>query len=434
MIKNIFNAVFISLFFFSCSDNYEKEIMKNAPQTALSSYKVTPEEAQEVILNFMDAMEDSKQTRSVGEYSSKEIANVKALRRGTFKTRSGYENRNIPIDLDTLMYVVNFSDNNGFALVAADKRTDPIFAIIDEGNYDFEELDEEENESFLSFVDGAIATELEDINQYQGNEATRSVINGWDIIIICYPILKTKWSQGGYNNPNSYGKYCPNKVTGCTVTATAQLLSHFKTMEHVDWSYNGTSGSTNLNWRRIISDCGKYNGSLSPTSTLQSMDEIAHLCRYLGIAFGAKYNVDKKNKNKNSTGVGEDKPIDWFDKWGGLKATKLKKYDETSIINAIRLGPPVYAQGNSGKKKFLFVRIKYTGGHAWIYDGCITATKNGKRQNLIHCNWGWGGSRNGYYLSNVFKANVGPEINDFGTRSAQENYYQYNLEYSLITR
>lgn len=35
MIKNIFNAVFISLFFFSCSDNYEKEIMKNAPQTAL---------------------------------------------------------------------------------------------------------------------------------------------------------------------------------------------------------------------------------------------------------------------------------------------------------------------------------------------------------------------------------------------------------------
>lgn len=205
-------------------------------------------------------------------------------------------------------------------------------------------------------------------------------------------------------------------------------------MEHVDWSYNGTSGSTNLNWRRIISDCGKYNGSLSPTSTPQSVDEITHLCRYLGIAFGAKYNVDKKNKNKNSTSVGEDKPIDWFDKWGGLKATKLKKYDETSIINAIRLGTPVYARGNSGKKKSLFVRIKYTGGHAWIYDGCITATKNGKRQNLIHCNWGWGGSRNGYYLSNVFKANVGPEINDFGTRSGQENYYQYNLEYSLITR
>lgn len=310
MIKKIFYAVFISLFFFSCSEEYVEEAMGDDPQTAQSSYKVTTEEAQEVVLNFMNAMEDSKQTRNTGEYSSKEIANVKALRRNTFKTRSGDENSNIPVDLDTLMYVVNFSNNNGFALVAADKRTDPIFAIIDEGNYDFDKLNEEENESFLSFMDGAIATELEDINQYQGDEATRAVTNGWDIIIIRYPILKTKWSQGGYNNPNSYGKYCPNKVTGCTVTATAQILSHYKTLGHIDWSYNGTSGSTNLNWGRIISDCEKNNGYLFPTSTPQSMDEIAHLCRYLGIAFGAKYNVDKKNKNKNSTSVGEDKPVD----------------------------------------------------------------------------------------------------------------------------
>lgn len=193
MIKKIFYAVFISLFFFSCSEEYVEEAMGDDPQTAQSSYKVTTEEAQEVVLNFMNAMEDSKQTRNTGEYSSKEIANVKALRRNTFKTRSGDENSNIPVNLDTLMYVVNFSNNNGFALVAADKRTDPIFAIIDEGNYNFEKLNEEENESFLSFMDGAIAAELEDINQYQGDEATRTVTNGWDIIIIRYPILKTKW-------------------------------------------------------------------------------------------------------------------------------------------------------------------------------------------------------------------------------------------------
>ena len=65
MIKNIFNAVFISLFFFSCSDNYEKEIMKNAPQTALSSYKVTPEEAQEVILRDIPEIGKFKATNSL---------------------------------------------------------------------------------------------------------------------------------------------------------------------------------------------------------------------------------------------------------------------------------------------------------------------------------------------------------------------------------
>lgn len=49
------------------------------------------------------------------------------------------------------MYVVNFSNDNGFVLVAADKRTEPIFAIIDEGNFNFELLSEEDNDMFLTF-------------------------------------------------------------------------------------------------------------------------------------------------------------------------------------------------------------------------------------------------------------------------------------------
>ena len=157
---------------------------------------------------------------------------------------------------------------------------------------------------------------------------------------------------------------------------------------------------------------------------------MAHLCRYLGNAFGAKY-------KKGTTSVGENKAIDWFNKWGGLKASKLKKYDENPIINAIKNGNPVYGRGNSGRKKFLGITVKYKGGHAWVYDGYISAIKNGKQQNLIHCNWGWGSSisYNGYYLSKVFDTNSGPEIKDTEvTRSGSSNNYKYNLEYSVISR
>ena len=94
-------------------------------------------------------------------------------------------------------------------------------------------------------------------------------------------------------------------------------------------------------------------------------------------------------------------------------------------------------RGNSGRKKFLGITVKYKGGHAWVYDGYISATKNGKQQNLIHCNWGWGSSKfyNGYYLSKVFDTNSGPEIYDNEvTRSGQSGYYKYNLEYSIISR
>ena len=50
-------------------------------------------------------------------------------------------------------------------------------------------------------------------------------------------------------------------------------------------------------------------------------------------------------------------------------------------------------------------------------------------------NWGWGGSRNGYYLSKVFNTPSGAEINDNEvTRGGTANYYKYNLEYSIISK
>ena len=54
----------------------------------------------------------------------------------------------------------------------------------------------------------------------------------------------------------------------------------------------------------------------------------------------------------------------------------------------------------------------------------IWITIQGKQQNLIHCNWGWGSSisYNGYYLSKVFDTNSGPEIKDTEvTRSGSSN-------------
>ena len=398
-------------------DNLESLMQDN---NEIVTYKVTQEEAQSIVQGFVDEMSFISSTRSANEMSHKEISSVYALRKNLIQTRSGADSNDFPIDLDTLMYVVNFSNDNGFVLVAADKRTEPIFAIIDEGNFNFELLSEEDNDMFLTFLN------------FSGNiSQTRATSNGWTINTKYAPILKTKWSQGGENNPNSYGKYCPNKTTGCTVIATAQILSHFQTISHVNWSYNGVGASSDLHWSQIISDCENNNGVLSSTYTPQSLNEVAHLCRYLGIAFGAKYNSD------GSTSVGEDKPIDWFNKWGGLKASKLKEYNESQIITSIKNGNPVYGRGNSGRKKFLGITVKYKGGHAWVYDGYISATKNGKQQNLIHCNWGWGSSKfyNGYYLSKVFDTNSGPEIYDNEvTRSGQSGYYKYNLEYSIISR
>lgn len=41
-------------------------------------------------------------------------------------------------DIDTLLYLVNYADNNGFALLGADQRVPAVYAISPEGSWDYE--------------------------------------------------------------------------------------------------------------------------------------------------------------------------------------------------------------------------------------------------------------------------------------------------------
>jgi hypothetical protein len=120
---------------------------------------------------------------------------------------------------------------------------------------------------------------------------------------------------------------------------------------------------------------------------------------------------------------------------GGLNASSLKGYNESNIISAIKSGYPVLGRGNSGKKKVLGIRVGWKGGHAWVYDGVLVASKDGKSNNFVHCNWGWGGYKNGYYISKAFDTNAGAPIYDSSDeQSGKTPNYKYNLEYSIVKK
>ena len=215
----------------------------------VESFSISPNEAASIALDFASALRNGEETRSVNQ-SILRVHNVQPLKSRNIMTRS--ENKGNELCIDTLLYVVNFSDEQGFALVAADKRTTPIYAIVDSGSLDFDNLRSEENVGFLLFLEGAIGKIVQDVNTNDAIE-TRATTNGWTIIEKYPAMLKTKWDQ-----PDPYNMYCPNnRYTGCTVTATAQILSYYQTIGSVSWSDNGSSGSATLNWSRIISDCEK---------------------------------------------------------------------------------------------------------------------------------------------------------------------------------
>lgn len=73
----------------------------------------------------------------------------------------------------------------------------------------------------------------------------------------------------------------------------------------------------------------------------------------------------------------------------------------------------IYMGGNAICYHVGFVLRKYVDGHGWIIVGYINSRKNNMESlYVVHCNLGWGGLQNGYFLSDVLNAEERPYSED----------------------
>ena len=383
-------------------------------------YKISVDEAKDIVLDFMQVFQGSDSCKTRTKMRNLEIESVEIVDANKVITRSvGIE--------DTLLYAVNFSNNGGYVLVGADRRTEPIFGVIDNGS--FSEKSVEENPNLAYFLNLALGKAVYDVKT-STTKAVNPGIGDYDNVYGSAYHLTSKWGQGA-----PYNVYCPGPYTGCVAVAVAQILSYFPVIGNVSWQDNLASGSAILHWNQIQSDCFKNDGRLNTFTTPQSANEIAHLMRYLGVVLKAEYKDD-------GTSMESKDAINWINDWTSLKATKLKEYNANEIFMAANFfsNKLVYMRGNRGKNDFLGITIKYTGGHAWVADGAFSARRksDNKFVNLYHFNWGWDGSNNGYFLATVFDSS-NPAIKDSelpGYLSLDDDgtpgNYKYNVEYSVI--
>lgn len=189
----------------ACSNEDTLHTEDVAKQEKTVSFKVSEDDAKAELRNFLNNLHSTQATtRSTSQI---EFADVQVVRNNAV-TRAGSTSEGFDVGLDTLVYAINFANNQGFALVAADKRTSPILAIADEGSFSIENLSEDKDEGFLSFLDNALKMEVNDIKNYNNTPQTRSTVtNGYVISSIYSPILHTRWTQQGI-----YGRYCPNGI------------------------------------------------------------------------------------------------------------------------------------------------------------------------------------------------------------------------------
>ncbi len=417
------------LFVVSCTEqNDEPTHQAKQPEVQYNSPTRTPQEAQNEVADFLAAM--GKKTRSATRHT---IANVETLRSRQFATRAAVDS----LSIDTLLYFVNFADNQGFAIVAADKRTSPILALIDKGNYSPHDLKREKNTGFLNFLNQVLTIENENAKHpYTPEVKTRSFqYLGWKISEFFPSLLKVNWGQY-----DPYYIFCPSyndashAPTGCTVTAVAQICSYYKVPKELSWDSYGTWVHWTYDWDRIISDCKANSGQIifdeqHNRKYVLTAGEVASLMNYLGIAFKAKYGYE--------TGVPPETPIKWLRKSGWVNATKLEDYKEQRVFSAIKNKFIVYARGNDKKTKTWIFFNKYEGGHAWVIDGYIRGEKDNRTYNLLHCNWGWNGRCNGFFYSKGFDSQH-PALEDSvkigkDIRGNVPYYFKHNLEYSIIS-
>lgn len=328
-------------------------------------------------------------TRSITDYTIEYILN------------DNPETRNINIP-DTLAYIFNFGENNGFIVIASDNRIFPILAYSDTGHFKYEKSNNDPiYVNFVSIIDDYMATIDE-------NDTT--VIIPDNYLSTCAsegPLLQTK----DWGDRSPFNKYIveehPGCPVGCVAVASGQIIANCKDLfiyhdslflfkairEAMDSTIHSTINSYNPADYKII----EMLDTIYSYET--AVDKVARFLYFLCEDLNMRY-------YPGGSPAYSDDAFDLLKKLGfPVNEEHYPSYFSDDIIADLVLnGNLIYVDGRLVGNN--------TQGHAWVIDGCLFCWKDlyekkEKINILFHCNWGWGGLDNGYYSSDLFNTTYG---------------------------
>lgn len=367
----------ISTILSSCgSDEPSLQSVTGQKEEPINPLKIPADEAVEIA--FKAVGDISRDTRASRTVSSVELLKGR-------KTRGG--NDAVP---DSALYLINFNDDRGFALVAADRRLRPFYAVSDEGNLNLS--DTVENKGLALVLNNIYAETdcltdtLPTVGGFGGwNGHTpgllpdKPITSGFVRDVYVAPMLnegvRTGWRQTYPFNRYCFTSYGKKAQVGCAAIATAMVMSCFEWPKQVE--------DRNLNWSMMKT----YDGS----------DDLYYLLAKLG----ENGNLNM-NYGESSSGAYKERYPITYQNFGYEKPDEMSDFSlEYALSSLLSNDSPLMARGE------LYNRTSGTleGGHAWIIDGVIgydsdgTVTRPGgnTKSRYFHCVWGWNGSANGYF-------------------------------------
>lgn len=427
--KHFLSLSILAMMVAACSSEEPMPVTDNSAQQQ-GSVKVTIEEAIKIANQAAEAF-DAKSARGVSRRASS-AAMVDVL--GAKNGRSG--------GIDTLLYMVNYDNKQGYAIVSASRACETLLGIVDEG--EFNALEAAENPSYSYYLANAqnyVASTL-GATFGGGNISIKpSIFEETRYVHENYPVrVNVKWGQ---RYPEGY--FCPNKVSGCAQTAMAQIMSYLKLPTSISLTYPERDVDVQvLDWDAMILHEQSLNTTnqsridLHNTNCAASEEShmaIARLCRELGCRNHTIY-------GEMGTGTFDAMALQTFRQLVPEREISNFTYlgtDYSKLFDAIKTGIG-YISGTDNNEEI---------GHVWVIDGGLRTGKivtysgpgtigiDGKEHPYTvdyttyyyHFNWGDNGKDNGYFEMGVFdtsKGEANPGVAVLGSGIGSRAAYDYS--------
>lgn len=285
-------------------------------------------------------------------------------------------------------YVFNVGET-GFLIMSADDSYRPVIAYSDDGVFrpdDMAPALQEYLENLNSFrmQRGSVAASMEAeqdwhslrkygtlVSRHGGREATF--------------LVRTKWNQ---NYPYNY--CCPadpagpggHAYAGCVATAAAQVMKYWDHPLQGQGSHTYTPadnpqyGPITVNFGEAIYDWDNMPNTISGSSPVVQLEAVGQLIYHAGVSVDMNY---RPGSSGATTSMLCTSMPEYFDYTSQMVNIKREDYTHEEymqfLIDAIDMNWPMVHRG---------------GGHAYVLDGY-------NDQGLVHFNWGWSGSNDGWY-------------------------------------
>lgn len=401
-------ALTLAMVAVSCQKDVHQEVMHQDVVSVSNDdngYAVSVDEA----LANLDRELDFIYGASTRSGDRPNVRKVHTLHRNTVAnaTRSG------EVNAEELLYIVEFDEGQGSAILGADKRVEKVFAVLDESVItleDFENAESGQNTDDLSTrLAGLIVDEAyeqlgdSDFELKPLVPGLRVSYSVYDTIVneSAQTLLRTKWGQQSYYNDYCFGYNGNEKAAGCVPIAAAQLILY---NNYPDQGFINLYGQQ---FDRNILNLDRYPRNIPDGYEATVRD---HVARYVGLV------SDSLVYSQVTSSSSIDRIPKMLRDLGYSYADVIECDGNNTFDREIR--QLLYVQ----KKPTVFEADydSWENGHVWVIDGYMYNkvnhwwyTKEGlniisqefvgvEESRKVHCNFGWYGYCDGYYTYAIF--------------------------------